>query len=240
MRYVRPFRTDGLAPASEFCLISPDEDVGCAIRVRRGGAQDVAEARDSERYAIVLEGRPSLCLASERRSAEPGNILFLPAGERGVIAGDPDAVWIEIETQVQDRTGASEARIVEIDESKFEGDGFAYQALLGRGDGAQGLRMNLMQVQPGAGSPDFHIHAFAQIYLIENGVMTLDIGRQRCSAPALSLVFLPAGVVHRNFNASDKIERHISLLVPEPSQDSIFDYAVTIEEKEATLLSAIP
>lgn len=68
--------------------------------------------------------------------------------------------------------------------------------------------------------------------------MTIDVGKKRQVAGAHTLVFFPAGVVHRNFNASDMVERHITLLVPEPGEGEIFDYAVIIHEHEAKLLEA--
>lgn len=51
---------------------------------------------------------------------------------------------------------------------------------------------------------------------------------------------LPEGVVHRNFNAGEAVERHAALLVPEPPSDAIFDYAVTVHDREAEMMTGLP
>jgi len=156
--------------------------------------------------------------------------------------GNGSTYWLEIEVSamLENEVPPRPAHVIRVDESRFEGMGFAYQSLADRSTGCRSLRLNLLQVQPGAGSPDFHIHAFAQLYVILDGEMTIDVGRARLRAPRHSIVCLPPGVVHRNFNASNAVERHISLLVPEPQQGEIFDYAVDIHEHEATMLAGIP
>ncbi|APA90550.1 cupin domain-containing protein (plasmid) [Paraburkholderia sprentiae WSM5005] len=247
MRYVRPFLIDGLSagPASEW-LLGPEDGVGCTVRLHRGGVSRAVYSRDDvEQFALLLAGSAFLHAHGESQNLSIGELAFIPAGISGSVSGDGGAVWAEIETVVPSGFSraampASSARVIPIDQSRFEGGGFAYQSLIDRKQGAQTMRMNVLQVQPGAGSPDFHIHAFTQIYLIQEGEMTLDIGKQRVAAPVNSLVFLPAGVVHRNFNAGNTIERHVSLLVPEPDDGQIFDFAVTIHDREAELLQQLP
>ena len=248
MRYVRPFDVSGLEKG--LCadwLLGPGDAAGVSIRLRRGGS-DVAPTACTgvERYALVIEGEARLLGGGQREQdqlARSGELIFIPAGLAAAVTGDGDAIWAEIEAPLAGGPQAGEgfeARVIPVDQSRFEGQGFAYQSLVDRKAGAQTLRMNVLQVQPGAGSPDYHIHAFAQIYLIQEGEMTVDIGRTRLIAARNSLVYLPAGVVHRNFNASGAVERHVSLLVPEPREGAIFDFAVTIHDKEAELLKEIP
>ena len=245
MRYVRPFDIGSLKKAhSGDWLLAPSEGAGVSVRPCRGGGEAAATRSEGvERYALIIEGEARLVAGGQSYRARRGELIFIPAGIPAAVTGDEDTVWAEIEAPVTGKTQAAEARearVIPIDQSKFEGQGFAYQSLIDRTGGAQTLRMNVLQVQPGAGSPDYHIHAFAQIYLIQEGEMTLDVGRQRLVAGANSLVVLPPGVVHRNFNSSGAIERHVSLLVPEPRQGEIFDFAVTIHDKEAEMLREIP
>ena len=239
MRHVRPFDPNSLAPATASWLVAPDEAAGVIVALHRGGGEYSSEMRDTERFALVLSGAAQLHSARGRNQAGIGNVVFIPARTAGAIAGGTDATWLEIEAPTAQPL-AAEPQLLAIDPSKFEGEGFAYQSLIDRSKGASSLRMNVVQVQPGSGSPDYHIHAFAQIYLIIAGEMTIDIGRKRLSAKANSLVFLPAGLVHRNFNASQQIERHVTLLVPEPREDQVFDFAVTIHDHEAELLKTLP
>lgn len=239
MRYVRPFDPQQVpAGQASSWLIAPEEQAGCAIRLRRGGGSASPTSVPVERFAWVLSGEALLEGPTGRQVAPTGCLAFIPAEQAGCVSGDANACWIEIEASASPATATPE--VIKVDPSRFEGGGFAYQSLADRSTGVQSMRVNILQVQPGAGSPDFHIHAFAQLYVILEGEMTLDIGRARVRASRNSLVFLPPGVVHRNFNASGKLERHVSLLVPEPPEGAIFDFAVHIDEKEAVLLQGIP
>jgi mannose-6-phosphate isomerase-like protein (cupin superfamily) len=242
MRYVRPFHRDVLAPGGADWLLSPAEDVGCSIQLRRGGLDAVAQESRDERFALVLSGEVKLMTPEQETAAAQGDIIFIPVRKNAAITGGSEAFWIEVAAPAAAETGAGkgEARVMKVDQSRFEGQGFAYQSLVDRSVGATTMRINVLQVQPGSGSPDYHIHAFAQIYVIQEGEMTIDVGRQRFQAGQDTLVLLPAGVVHRNFNAAAATERHMSLLVPEPRAGEIFDFAVTIHDKEAELIGQVP
>jgi quercetin dioxygenase-like cupin family protein len=245
MRPVRPFDLSALGPsqASDW-LIGPSDDVGVALRIRRGqgGAAPKRSESDKERFALVLEGNATLYTRDGSQEGKAGELLFVPAGVEAAISGDATATWVEIEAPLRGdcAMASANARVVPVDPAKFEGGGFAWQPLIDRSTASQTMRMNVLQVATGSGSPDFHIHAFCQIYIIQEGEMTVDIGRHRFIARANSVVFLPAGVVHRNFNAGSTIERHVSLLVPEPLEGEIFDYAVTIHEVEAKIMTDLP
>jgi quercetin dioxygenase-like cupin family protein len=245
MRPIRPFDLDAILPgqASDW-LIGPFEDVGVTLRIRRGqnGSVPVSSSSENERFALVLEGSVTLATPNGSQVGNAGELLFVPVSKDAAIFGDAKATWVEIEAPLQNPRALAEipAAVIPVDPTKFEGDGFAWQPLIDRSSGSETMRMNVLQVAPGSGSPDWHIHAFCQIYVIQEGVMTVDIGKRRYTAGRNSVVYLPAGLVHRNFNASGAMERHVSLLVPEPAEGDIFDYAVTIHETEAEVMTAIP
>jgi mannose-6-phosphate isomerase-like protein (cupin superfamily) len=242
MKNVLPFDPAALTPDSSQPLVDHAQGLGCAIALHRGGSDRAESTSPAERFALVIEGEGFLARSGTTKSAIPGEMMFIPAGAPGAFMGKSDAVWVEIDAPLPDDAvfARTDPGVIPIDQSKFEGGGFAYQSMIDRTSGSGTMRINVLQVQPGSGSPDYHIHAFAQIYVIQEGEMTIDIGRKRVSAPANSLVILPAGLVHRNFNASGSVERHISLLVPEPAEGAVFDYAVDIHEEEAELLTSIP
>lgn len=242
MKYVRPFSLDQLgAGEAGPWLLGPDATAGCTVRLRRGGGtDDTPTIKPAERFGVVLRGRAEAVSGEESVSAPTGGVLFLPAGRAGALRGASDAIWLEIEADAADESAAAGPLAVAADESKFLGELFRHQSILDSSKGVQTLKMNAMQVDAGAGSPDFHIHAFTQMYIIQEGEMTVDVGRWRFKAPANSFVYLPAGVVHRNFNASGALERHVSVLFPEPKPGQVFDYAVDIHEREAELITSLP
>jgi quercetin dioxygenase-like cupin family protein len=242
VRYVRPFDLKPSQPGTERApLIDAEEGFGVSIRLARGGTADESPRGSGERFSLILAGEGTLHTHNASIQAPKGSVVFSPPGATGVLRGPEDTYWLNVEaTSAHSSVTAGDARVIKIDASRFEGAGFAHQSLIDRSMGCESLRLNVLQVQPGSGSPDFHIHAFAQIYVIVEGQMTLDIGQARHTACGHSIVCLPPGVVHRNFNASGAVEKHYSLLIPEPQAGQVFDYAVDIHPHEAQLLTAIP
>lgn len=223
----------------------------CQLRLVRGGAGGPGSA-PFDRFCFVLAGAPVLRGQDAAQALKVDALVFAPARSVLDLAGEADSLWLEIlvtpdagaagriSTTALHDASAPPVRVVEADRANFEGSGFAHQALIDRASGSRGVKINLLEVQPGSGSPDFHIHRFDQIYLVLEGEMRVDIGKTRMTAGPMTLVYLPAGVVHRNFNAGPGVERHISLLVPEPAEGAIFDYAVEILDREAELMTQIP
>lgn len=241
MQLIVPLDFGALKPSEPSQWYPDDTGHGCRLRVLRleGGVQAFGEetcdtivfaARSS--FAVTIDGK-------EESLADEG-LLFLPAGTRAAVNGTADGVLLEILVPLAGRPPTRSPRIAQVDESRFEGGGFAYQSLLDRSTGSIAMRMNILRVAPGAGSPGYHIHAFDQIYVLLEGEMIVDIGIDRFAATAPAIVILPAGIVHRNFNQGPGIERHVTLLVPEPPEGAIFDYAVTIHSREAELQTSLP
>lgn len=169
------------APGSHCWLIEPDEGLGCSVRLARGGGGAETAAVLRERVAIVPQGKVVLTTEAGDHAGSASDLLFLPAGTAGAFEGPEGAAWIEVEAlePAGGEAGPSEhgPRAVPIDPHAFIGAGFGYQAQLGRARGARSIRANAVQVSPGSGSPDWHIHPFAQFYLIREGEMTVEVGR---------------------------------------------------------------
>ena len=59
--------------------------------------------------------------------------------------------------------------------------------------------------------------------------MSVEVGLERHIADPFTLVVLPAGVPHRQFNDGVATERHITLLAPEPTDhETPWDVGVTL------------
>ena len=73
------------------------------------------------------------------------------------------------------------------------------------------------------------MHRFDQIYYQISGTMELELGFQRYTVEPHTLVTIPAGMPHRNWNASaSEPEYHLNVRVPEPeSGDNAWDVPVT-------------
>lgn len=77
----------------------------------------------------------------------------------------------------------------------------------------------LDSTSPGSGGPKPHVHRFEQVYFMLAGETTVMYGLDNPQAKKNDIVILPAGVVHTNTNRSSGIERHITLLLPEPAAE---------------------
>jgi quercetin dioxygenase-like cupin family protein len=69
--------------------------------------------------------------------------------------------------------------------------------------------------QPG---PARHVHGSDQVYYVLDGEMRLELDNSTHVAGRDSLVFIPAGTPHHNWNAGDEPELHLDILVPPPAR----------------------
>jgi quercetin dioxygenase-like cupin family protein len=177
VRYVRPFETSQIEPGSAGpWLINAEEHLGISARVRRGNGAAAPVAGSGERFLQLIEGEVSVCSSAGTFTAKTPEAVFIPAGVAAEAKASVDSLWLEVSAEITEASLTDPVHIG-IDQSKFIGTGFAYQPMIDRKEGAHSMRVNVLHVQPGTGSPDFHIHAFAQIYLIQEGEMTVDVGR---------------------------------------------------------------
>jgi mannose-6-phosphate isomerase-like protein (cupin superfamily) len=90
------------------------------------------------------------------------------------------------------------------------------------------ITIALDSTSPGSGGPKPHVHRFEQVYFMLDGETTVMYGLDNPVAKKNDIVILPTGVIHTNTNHSNAIERHITLLLPEPDKQP-FD--IEFEEK---------
>src|SRR5436189_2880183 len=91
------------------------------------------------------------------------------------------------------------------------------QALFDHKSGAQTCTINYIKTPPGGGSPaGMHTHAVDQIFYILSGVMSVEVEGALYNAGPGSLMVFPAGVPHRNFNASGEPTVHLAFNTPMP------------------------
>ena len=92
--------------------------------------------------------------------------------------------------------------------------------------------INLGFMAPGDKGPGTHIHEFDQYYFVLEGVLQIEVALERHEAPAGSLVLLPAGVPHRQWNDGPGVERHLAVQSPAPREGAGWerdvDFAFTV------------
>lgn len=106
--------------------------------------------------------------------------------------------------------------------------------LMRRSHGSEHVGLYLADMAPGKDGPRTHIHDFDQFYFVVAGHLDVEVALERHTVPTNSLVVIPAGVPHRQWNDADQLETHLTILVPEPDfpsspqrrWDTIVDFAV--------------
>lgn len=103
-----------------------------------------------------------------------------------------------------------------VDPAKFDPTRFSVVTLASRESGSQHCLFRIARVPPGRGNESLHIHKMDKFYYILSGTMQLEIDGQSHSAGPSTLVFVPAGIPHRNWNDGPDAEEHLVIFVPEP------------------------
>jgi mannose-6-phosphate isomerase-like protein (cupin superfamily) len=70
------------------------------------------------------------------------------------------------------------------------------------------------RVAEGGHAADRHVHDADQVYYVVEGQMQLELGKTRYQVEPDSLVFIPAGLPHRNWNEGPGTEFHFEMIVP--------------------------
>jgi mannose-6-phosphate isomerase-like protein (cupin superfamily) len=147
-----------------------------------------------------------------------GTPLVTPLGDNGDSSALPSAAGFEV--------------VRPLDESRFDPEKFSQVVLADRSSGLNTLSLGVFRVPAGAQGPVLHMHRFDQIYYMISGTMELELGFERYTVGPHTLVTIPAGMPHRNWNTSTtEPEYHLNMRVPEPaSGDSAWDVPVTLGE----------
>ncbi len=246
MSYVRPvdfdaYRHDGY----EFQVLFNGESCRViASNVAPGAAAPPHHVHPVDQLYYVVEGEMQLQLADSRLAAGPDTLVYIPAGtpHHNWNEGDTDEFHFEVlapgpptDQAVMTPTDSTDAggrpyfvRPLAADGFAAALPGFAIQKLLQRSDGSEHMTLYVGVVDPGGSGPGTHVHRFDQFYYVLEGTLTGEVGLDPFSAGRHTLVVLPAGVPHRQWNEGPAPERHIALLAPEPLPGEPWDIGVTL------------
>ena len=97
------------------------------------------------------------------------------------------------------------------------------QVLLDSDSGATSCRVTCTKTPAGDGSPSrLHTHVVDQMFYILAGTMNLEVAGKPYEAGPGTLVVLPAGVPHRNWNGGSEPTVHLAFVSPLPPADRVF------------------
>ena len=110
--------------------------------------------------------------------------------------------------------------VIPVDFSKFP-RGWHSEVLASPGTGLDTCYVICSRVEPGAGGPRLHTHPADQFYFIISGTMRVQLGTEEFSVGPETLVFIPEGTPHCNWNPGEETEVHLEVIAPAPPFDSL-------------------
>jgi mannose-6-phosphate isomerase-like protein (cupin superfamily) len=257
MQYVRPvdfaafpptaFHSQRLAEAST----GLDSCICLCTRVPPGtGTTSGLHTHPVDQLYYVLSGRMHARIGDNTYIVEPETLVIIPAGvpHWNWNEGTDDEVHFELivpqpaagqplVVAVQDAPSAGALKlepIRKLEHADFQSDRFSQIVLADRSSGLESLSLGVFRVPPGGRGPGLHMHRFDQIYYVYRGTMDLEIGFERYAVGPNSLVTIPAGMPHRNWNSGSEVEYHLNLRVPEPRGEGVvWDVPVSLGSGEA-------
>jgi quercetin dioxygenase-like cupin family protein len=125
-----------------------------------------------------------------------------------------------------------------VDFSAFRPLEFHSQLIADPKTGLESCVLISSRVPTGTGTTQgLHVHPADQFYYVLEGKMNVQIGGEQYTAEAESLVCIPAGAPHWNWNSEPATELHFELITPTPRGGLAYAYAVDVPGLEPALSS---
>lgn len=233
-------------------LATQESSVFIASTIGEGGSGPELHYHLSDQIYFLLRGEMNVRLVDEVHHITPGTLIHIPAGLphcnwndgpgpethlEGIIPapsllgavahmvedGDPANVPAEHRT---DRSATITKVDADIMREPFPG--FRLAHLVDPSAGVERVAMYYAEVDGGKGGPGTHIHEFDQFYFVLDGELTVEVGMQKHTVGPDTLVRLPAGVPHRQYNATAEVEKHLTFLLPPPPDGVPWDFGVEV------------
>lgn len=253
MRCVIPVDPSKFAAGTQSqTLVGPDTGFeACQVicsRWTQFQARPSLRALHADHLYFVVSGEIHIQIDDQKVVASAGTLVRVP-GETPHCSWNTaaaDALYLEIIAPAQSTQGSAAGALKRLrppdlgalvrrepfERSGGSPKGFEYTFLANRALGSEHIALNVARVQPGHQGPDYHIHKFDQFYFVLRGRLTVDVGFERHEAGPLSLVVLPAGIVHRQRNEGSEVEEHLAIITPEPPPGGRLDYQITMPSSE--------
>ncbi|WP_020499247.1 cupin domain-containing protein [Sciscionella marina] len=220
-----------------------------ASHIGSGGCGPSLHYHQVDQLYYLVSGSTQVQLGEGVHHAGPGSLVFIPAGlphcnwndgsdsetHFEIIVPAPSPVWPIVyfvdgpgEVPAEHRTDRSGyVMSAEAAESTEPMPGFRMTPLATPATGSEHIVVSMAEVEPGHGGPGTHIHDFDQYYLVLDGELTVEVALEKHVVGPHSLVILPAGVPHRQYNEGAGSEKHLAIITPVPAQGRPWDVGVS-------------
>lgn len=256
MQFVRPFDKtktfDTGFPGYRAQFVSHLESaLVVASHIESGGCGPGLHYHHSDQLYYLVRGSMNVRLGEEVHRIDAGTLVFIPAGlahcnwndgagtetHFEIIAPAPApgaqiALFVDSQQDVPaDRHNDRPGFVTVVDPAVMPEPmpGFKVLPLADPASGSSNLTINYAELSPGKGGPGTHIHEFDQYYFVLEGELTIEVALEKHTVRPDTLVILPAGVPHRQYNKGEVVEKHLTLLAPPPEDGRPWDRGVTFE-----------
>ena len=254
MEFVRPFDSTktydtGFPRYRAQILSNLESAMMLASHIGDGGCGPGLHYHRVDQIYYMVSGSTNVRLGDEIHRAGPGSLVFIPAGlahcnwNEGpgpethfeIIVPAPSPVRpivypVDTVADVPAKDRTDRRGYVLFPEGATTSEpmpGFRMTLLASPATGSEHIVVSLAEVEAGMSGPDTHIHEFDQYYLVLEGELTVEVALQRHVVRPTTLVVLPAGVPHRQYNAGTECEKHLAILTPVPEQGRPWDVGVS-------------
>jgi mannose-6-phosphate isomerase-like protein (cupin superfamily) len=216
--------------------------------IEKGGCGPGLHYHHVDQLYFLLRGQMTLQLGTTERNIDAGTLVIIPAGlphrnwndgpgsethfEMIIPAPSPLAPIAHFVDTVDDvpaqwRTDLpGQVERVAAERMLNPLPGFRLQQLMDSSSGVDSAVVMYAEVEPGGAGPGTHVHEFDQYYLVLEGELTIEVALQKHTAGPDTLVVLPAGVPHCQYNSSQQTEKHLTINTPAPLPDAPWDVGV--------------
>lgn len=255
MEYIRPFDEadtldTGFPKYRAQILSSLESAIILASHIGEGGCGPGLHYHHSEQMYYLVRGTMKVRLGDTVHDVSTRSLVFVPAGlphcnwndSKGgethleMIIPAPHrlkqiAYMIEKPEDVPKEWQTKNKGYVRHVDPKWLREplpGFRILPLADPSSGSANAVILYAEVEPNKGGPSTHVHEFDQYYFVLEGKLTIEVALQKHVVTPDTLVVLPAGVPHRQYNESDVVEKHITINTPAPEPGRLWDYGVTL------------
>lgn len=253
VQYIRPFDPDraidtGFPGYRAQFLSHLETAILINSNIQEGGCGPGLHYHHVDQLYYLIEGSMNIQLGHDVHHISAGTLVFIPAGlaHRNWNDGPgaethfemlipapppmaPIALMVDSPDDVPEAARTDQrgyTRRVDLETLSEPMPGLRVQSLAGPGSGSTHTVVNYMEVDPGAAGPGTHIHAFDQYYLVLEGELSIEVALEHHVVGPKTLVVLPAGVPHRQYNAGAVTEKHLTVLAPAPEPGIPWDAGV--------------
>jgi mannose-6-phosphate isomerase-like protein (cupin superfamily) len=249
MEYVRPVEFESAEIPGEKgykgkILYSGETCALIATIVPPGARGPANHTHPVDQLYFVTAGEVTIQLAKEVHKVPAGSAVFIPAGvpHHNWNEGTEEEVHLEVLapgnagirpglvfTESDDALGLPYSVVTPSADliQTLEGGMtvtplLGHEGVIGRGQerASKNALVYLAGLPTGAAGPSLHTHRFDQFYLVLEGTLGVQVGLKEFTVGPKHLVVLPAGVPHRQWNAGQDVERHLTILTPPPEDRS--------------------